>query len=325
MVTRLLTVGVCLVATSAGLVAQERLTLAEATSRALEQNHAIRVEPENVAAAEGRTLSASGAYDIQMRLDIAARHHRDPINSLFSGAPDGRPAPSQNSFGSSVTFSRLLNTGAVASASTSIGREGTDGMFSPFAPSYTSSLGVDLQQPLLRNRAIDPARTALRVTALDRDRSGAALARQALDTVAEVEKAYWTLVAARRDLDVRRGSLALAEQQRDETQVGIEARTVAVSDLAQPIAEVERRRGDLFAAQETVARAERALKLLILDDLNDPFWATAIAPTDMPDATPAPVDLAQALAQARRRRPEIAELNAVCRRTTSRWRWCATS
>ena len=79
-----------------------------------------------------------------------------------------------------------------------------------FAPACITSLGVDLRQPLLRNRAIDPARASLRVTALDRDRSGAALARQMLQTVADVETAYWSLVAARRDLNVRRGSLALA-------------------------------------------------------------------------------------------------------------------
>ncbi len=97
------------------------------------------------------------------------------------------------------------------------------------------------------------------MTALDRERSGAALARQVLQTVSEVETAYWDLVAARRDLDVRRGSLALAEQQRADTQVRIDARTVPPSDLAQPTAEVERRRGDLLSAQEAVVRAERAL------------------------------------------------------------------
>jgi HAE1 family hydrophobic/amphiphilic exporter-1 len=163
---------------------------------------------------------------------------------------------------------------------------------------------------LLRNRAIDPTRAALRVTALDRERSSAALTRQVLDTVADVEKAYWGLVAARRDLDVRRGSLALAEQQRQETQIRIEARTVAQSDLAQPTAEVERRRGDVFAAQEAVARAERALKLLMLDDLSDPSWAAELSPVDAPDTTPAPVDVARALDQARRNRPEIAEIAA---------------
>ena len=95
------------------------------------------------------------------------------------------------------------------------------------------------------------------MTALDRDRSGAALERQVLETVAQVESAYWALVAARRDRNVRRDSLALAEQQRADTLVRIEARTVALSDLAEPTAEVERRRGDVFAAQEAVARAER--------------------------------------------------------------------
>jgi outer membrane protein len=119
-----------------------------------------------------------------------------------------------------------------------------------------------------------------------------------LETVADVEKAYWGLVAARRDLDVRRDSLALAEQQRSDTQVRIEARTVAPSDLAQPTAEVERRRGDVFAAQEVVARAERALKLLMLSDLQDPFWAAELIPADAPDTTPAAFDVARALAAA---------------------------
>jgi HAE1 family hydrophobic/amphiphilic exporter-1 len=307
---RFLTVVVCLLANAAVAGAQERLTLAEATNRALAKNRAIRVERDNVAAADARSLGAFGIYDVQLRVDFSARHHRDPVNSLFSGAPIGKPGASQNTFGSSITLSRLLRTGAVASASTSVAREGTDGLYSPFAPAYTSSLGVDLQQPLLRNRVIDPARATLRVTALDRDRSSAALSRQVLETVADVEKAYWDLVAARRDLDVRRGSLALAEQQRDETRIRIEAKTVAVSDLAQPIAEVERRRGDVFAAEETVARAERALKLLMLDDLQDPIWIARLSPVDTPEATPRPVDVAGALADARRNRPEIAEITA---------------
>jgi len=290
--------------------AQEPLTLTDATSRALAKNHSIRVEREHVAAADARARGAFGAYDAQLRVDVNARHHRDPVNSLFSGAPSGSPAPSQNSFTSTMTLSQRMRTGAVASASTSVSREATDGLFSPFAPAYTSSLGVDLQQPLLRDRAIDPARTSLLVTALDRDRSSAQLTRQAMEAVAEVEKAYWGLVAARRELDVRRGNVTLAEQQRNDTQVRIEAKTSAVSDLAQPTAEVERRRGELLQAQESVVRAERALKLLIADSLEDPIWAQDVIPGDAPDTPQLTVDLARALADARRNRPELADLTA---------------
>ena len=307
--TRLMTAAALLaLATRAG--ADEPLTLTEATGRALAKNHAIRVEREQVTAADARARGAAGVYDVQLKVDVNARHHRDPVNSLFAGAPDGRPAPSQNSFTSTMTLSQRLRTGAMASASTSVTREGTDGLFSPFAPAYTSSLGVDLQQPLLRDRAIDPARTSLLVTALDRDRSSAVLSRQAMETVADVEKAYWGLVAARRELDVRRGNLTLAERQRIDTQARIEARTAAVSDLAQPTAEVERRRGELLSAQEAVVRSERALKLLIAETLDDPIWARDLVPADAPDTPMRPVDLPRALAEARRNRPEVAELNA---------------
>jgi outer membrane protein len=291
--------------------AEERLTLAEATTRALARNPSIRLEREQVTAADALARGSLGAYDVQLSVDVNARHHRDPVNSLFSGAPTGSPAPSQNSFTSTLSLSQRFRTGAIASASTSVTREGTDGVFSPFAPAYTSSLGVDVQQPLLRDRAIDPTRTALLVTALDRERSSAGLATQALTTVADVEKAYWGLVAARRELDVRRGNLALAEQQRIDTQSRIEAKTVAISDLAQPTAEVERRRGDLLSAQEAVVRAERTLKLLIMDSLDDPLWAESIVPTDTPDTPVLPVDVPGALAAAKRNRPEIADLTAA--------------
>src|SRR5262249_12540393 len=157
-----------------------------------------------------------------------------------------------------------------------LSRESTNNAFTLYQPAYFTSLGVDLRQPLLRNRAIDPTRAALRATALDRDRSGAALDRQVLQTVAEVESAYWALVAARRELNVRRGTLGLAEKQRADTQVRIEARRVAASDIAQPTAEVDRRRGDVFAAQEAVARAERTLKQLMLDDTADPLWTAEL-------------------------------------------------
>lgn len=307
---RLLWISVCLATAARSAGAQERLTLADATSRALSKNHAIRIEREAAAAADARMLGARGEYDPQLRFDFTARHHKDPITSLFSGAPAGEVAPSQNSFGSTFAVSQLFKTGATATVSTSAAREGSNSAFTLFDPAYTTSLGVDLRQPLLRNRAIDPARAALRVTALDRDRSGAVLATEVLQTVSQVESAYWQLVAARRDLEVRRGHLGLAEQQRADTQVRIQGGTVAISDLAQPTAEVERRRGDLFAAQEAVARAERALKQLMLDDEADPMWTAEVAPADAPEMTPIQVDVAAALADAARNRPELAEIGA---------------
>src|SRR5262249_29501005 len=94
---RLMWISVCLLAAgTAG--AQERLSLADATARALEKNRSIRIEREGVAAAEARITAAKGAYDPQFLLQIGATHHTDPVTTIFSGAPQGEVAPTSNDF-----------------------------------------------------------------------------------------------------------------------------------------------------------------------------------------------------------------------------------
>ena len=286
------------------------LTLRAATERAMANNRDIQIVRESAEASEAQRTSALGAFDLQLRLDVEGHHHRDPITTLFSGAPPGEVAASQSDVTSTASVTQLFRTGAIATASASAARQTTDSVFTLFVPAYVTSLGVDFRQPLMRGRTVDAARNSLRVTALDRDRSAAALEQQVLDVVAAVEKAYWALVSARREVDVRRNSVTLADQQRADTDIRIQARTVAVADLAQPTAEVERRRGDLLAAQEAAARADRALKLLILGDPADPWWTQELVPSDGPEIPVTPVDLPRALSDATRHRPELTALAA---------------
>src|SRR5262245_36309531 len=109
---RLLSIPVCLLAAATAAGAQENLTLADATARSLAKNHAIRIERESVAAADAQMSGAYGAYDPQLKLELSARHSRDPITSIFSGAPSGHTAATDNSFASSVSVSRLFRSGA---------------------------------------------------------------------------------------------------------------------------------------------------------------------------------------------------------------------
>ena len=298
------------VCTASAAAAQQTITLSDATARALEKNTDVRIEREVVAEAEARVLGALGNYDVRLRADATEHHHVDPNVTLFSGAPPGELAPYNTDFSSNVSVSRLFKTGATATGTASIARNMTNSFFTLFAPAYLTSIGAQVRQPLLRGRQTDAARTQLTVTALGRDRSRATLEQRVQNIVASVEQAYWSLVAARREVDVRRDAVALAEQQRSDTQTRIDARTAAALDIAQPTAEVERRRGDFFAAQEQAARAERTLKLLMTDDPSDPIWSQTLVPSNPPDIDSTPVDVQKGLADAMTHRPELAAASA---------------
>jgi len=297
-------------AAAAGEPATLPLTLEEATRRALERNTTLAVERENVEQAGFAILGARGAYDVLWSADLEWRQHTDPVNSAFSGAPAGGLAPEIESATASTSFSRLLPTGGTVSLFSGWDRTTTDSVFTVLSPSYSTDVGISLRQPLLRNLAIDPARESIRVAAADRSASEARLARIVSDTVRQVDVAYWSLVAARRDVASIESAVALAEKQLSETKTRVEAGVLGETEVAQPTAERERRKGELALARQRVAEAENTLKLLALGDPREPSWSAEIVPTDAPELPTVRADVEEALGTAFARRPEIAEAKA---------------
>ncbi|MBI5445615.1 MAG: TolC family protein, partial [Deltaproteobacteria bacterium] len=288
--------------------AEVPLTLAEARARALEVNLELRVERENATIAASGETRANGAYDPTLRADARWRDRTDPVNSILSGAPAGDLAPNSSGYTASLGLVQLLPTGGTAALTSSASREETTNVFASLSPSWYTSIGLELRQPLLRHRAIDPARQGLRVARLDRTRSEASTRRVATETVAAVERSFWTLFAARRDVEARQSAVALAERQKTDVGARVEAGTLSEADLSSPVAELERRKGELYAAREAESRAENALKSLLLADPADPLWSSRLRPEDeAEDGNASPPDLATALASAVTLRPEVAE------------------
>ncbi|MDP9194987.1 MAG: TolC family protein [Acidobacteriota bacterium] len=308
----------CLVAFSAR--AQE-LTLSEAIARALEKNADIVVERESVHIADANVLRANAAYEPSFRGDARLRKRTDPVNSVLSGAPAGELAPTVRNLQTSASFVQLLPTGAMVSLFSAVSRDETNSIFALLTPSWSTSLGAEVRQPLLQNRRIDPARRAMRIARVDRTRALSTLRRTASEVTAAVERAYWTVVAARRDVEIRESVVSLAEKQREDTKVRVEAGTQAEADVAQTTAEVERRRGDAMVARENLTRAENALRNLIARDAEDPIWEQALALSEReppltlslspPSGERGPaLETSRAIAVALQNRPELQELSS---------------
>ncbi len=285
------------------------LTLDDAIARALEMNGDIVVERDTLFIANASVTRAQAAYEPFLRGDARLRHRSDPVNSILSGAPAGEVAPTTNSVITSASLVQLFRTGATVSLFSSLNRDNTDSVLALLTPSWSTSLGAEIRQPLMQNRRIDPARRAIRIARADRSRAESSLQRVASDITAAVERAWWTLIAARREVDIRESALRVAEKQRADTRIRIQAGIQAESDVAQTTAEVERRRGDLVTAMENRTRGENNLRNLIARDPADPIWDRAIVPS-ISNETPvtAPVDVPSEIARALRVRPELQEI-----------------
>jgi outer membrane protein TolC len=286
------------------------LSLDEARSWALARNYSIASGRESLSSAAEEIRQAEGAYDFTFNLGGSFVSQTNPANSLLSGAPAGKVAPNQKILDSTTSLSRLLPTGGTLTLQGAGGRGTTDSTFTLLSPNYTTSLGLFLAQPLLRDREIDSTRRAIRITRTERDRSLASLKRTVAQTVAAVETAYWNLAADQQRVHVREQAIALAAEQLEETRQRISVGQLPLTDEAQPRAEWERRKNDLFAAQEQALRAENDLKQLILDEGADPLWQERFVPTDPVETATATVDLASALARVAELRPEVEEAKA---------------
>jgi outer membrane protein TolC len=290
------------------------LTLQEAIARALEKNEDIVIERAGRDAAVAAVEGADGAYDPFLGITAGYRESTEPVNSAFSGAPEGQPAPTDERLDADATLSQLLPTGGEVSVRALTSRAETDGAFGLLSPAYGSKVGVELRQPLLRDRAVDAARLTLRVAAADRDRATASLRRQVRDTVAAVEEAYWTLVALHRVVEVGEDTVRLAEEQLAETELRIESGVAPETEISQPRAELERRRGELLAAHEAASRSENVLKLLILGDDEDTAWAQRLDPVDAVETAAEPVEIEAAMQRALAARAELAAAESLVAR-----------
>ncbi|MBI4914818.1 MAG: TolC family protein [Acidobacteria bacterium] len=293
--------------------AERPLPLMDAVRMALEKNERIIIERESLAAAEAAVTGARGAYDPFLELQGGWQRVTEPVNSAFSGAPEGEPAPTTEVSDAGASLRQLLPSGGELSLRLGTARTTTDDAFTLLSPAWDTAAGVEFRQPLLRARAVDATRLSIRVATADRELAGASLRRVVGDTVAEVEWAYWRLLAARREVAVQEEAVGLADEQLAETQIRISSGAAPETEIAQPRAELERRRGDLLASREASSRAENVLKLLILGD-DDELWLDRLVPADEPPAEATPGDLANALERALASRPELEGAAAVVTR-----------
>ncbi|HEX8890471.1 MAG TPA: TolC family protein [Pyrinomonadaceae bacterium] len=285
------------------------LTLNEAIRRALENNNDIEVARDDVRLAETTLRGFMGVYDPVLNFNPQIAHVVQSQQSTLGGGTGQAATLNTTDLNFDNNLSKLFSVGGGSYQFFFNNlRRTTSSLFNQLNPAYSSSLGVSFTQPLWRDRSIDNNRRQIRIQRKRLEQSDADFRRRTIDVIAQVQRAYWDLVFALRDQQNQIANLNLTRENLRRVEAQISAGAVAPLARAEVQTELSSRESEVLVATQAVTIAENSLKQLILRDTQAHEWSAQVMPTDAPTFDATPVNLNDALTEARANRPELKRL-----------------
>jgi outer membrane protein len=286
------------------------VTLESCLRRALVNNVGLQIARFGPAIARTALVEAEALFDPSWFMNNALGRVRQHAGTLLAGATTllGK----QWDFETGVES--LLPTGATVTLAQDWTYLKSNSMFFAPNPQYASGLGLTVRQPLLRGAGVAVTKSPIVLARLDETISLAEFKVQVMNTLLEVERAYWQLVMAQTRVGALGDALAAARENqriaRRRFEEGKGKRVIlSLADSA-----VTNREADLVASRLVLTRTSDRLKRLINDrdlPLEEPLVLEA---SDRPMTTPIPVGremLQASMLTAMNSRPEMQQVDAA--------------
>jgi HAE1 family hydrophobic/amphiphilic exporter-1 len=284
------------------------LSLNDAIKRALENNNDIEIARDDVRFAETQLRSLEGIYDPIFSITPQMDRRVIPVQNIFAGGGNtGQLSNTTFSFDPAIT-KQFGKGGGNYQLVFSNSRTSTSATNSTLNPYYSSNLSLSFTQPLWRNRSIDNNRRQIRIQRKRIDQSDADFRLRTIDTITQVQQAYWELVFALRDQQNQLENLNLTRENLRNVEAQIAAGAKAPLERAEVQTELASRETALLTAVQNVSISENNLKRLIFKEASSVDWYSQLTPSDSPNFSDSPVNLEDALKQARENRPELRRL-----------------
>jgi outer membrane protein TolC len=254
------------------------LLLAEVRRATLEHNLELRVEVISPSIA-GASASAEEA---KFEAVFLAGYDRNSTN-LFTDLEGGDPTTQDSlltGFKFPLASGGMLNVDTIA-AKADAGTAG--GAIGP----WQSSLNFSISQPLLRGAGVRANTASILIANWNKDIADARLKLAAIRLLSDADKAYWTLYAAWRELEVRKSNFDLARAQYERAQRRLDAGDAPELDVIRAQSGIGRSLEAIISADAALRRAQRRIKKI----MNRPEYPIGGAAMFEPVTKPNPLKL----------------------------------
>ena len=279
------------------------LSIEEVVVQVLQNNRELRVQRLNPVIAGTIEQIERGAFDPELFADFAYSEERASEVSRSTGTQfDVESDATTATLGLRQTFATGTSIEATLEHSRDISNRAPE--------QQVARAGLTVTQALLRGFGPAVNLVAVQQAKLGTTASRFELRGFAEALLAEAETAYWNLVLAREQIAIYESSLAIARQQRDETELRIEVGLLPEVEAAAARAEVARREQALIDARSLLE--ERRLRLLrLLNPESGSGYDQQLVATSEARMEPLPLqDLTERLQLATKLRPDLNEARA---------------
>ena len=243
----------------------DELRLADIVAVAVRQSPEFARARIDVDAARAALQRAEGTEDTQVGATASTLAEHTPRPD-----PEGELVELDSTVGVSVTR-RVATGGQLGISATGerfhlvgIQRNTSDGkpIDSGVQHRYFAALSLLLNQPLLRGGGATAFEAPIRQAARQRDAAALNQEARARDLMVSLAQAYWQVAFAARQLEVRRGSLDLAQKQLAYTEGAIRAEKVPRSEALAVQQAIATRKQDVIAGEQELYERSLALRQL---------------------------------------------------------------
>ncbi len=148
-----------------------------------------------------------------------------------AGVVGGIAVGSSKSYGGSADITRMIPTGGTVGLHASSGYQKATATGLGSQESWSDSISLSLNQPLLRGAGGMVFNSRENIATLSRDAAVLARRAAALQTVQSIVSAYWDLVLAQRQVAITEQSLTLARERLRITEIGAAGGKIAKAEI----------------------------------------------------------------------------------------------
>lgn len=297
---------VILMALSAGSVwASEEgdlsLSLEDCIIKALENNLRVAVEVINPGLAEMSITRAKEIFMPRFDLNLGIRSTESPSYWFLDAS--GTSITKSSDY--SVAVVKRISSGGNLSLSLTGYKSDTNQLFQLINPRYGNTLQIDFSQPLLRDFGYKVNRREILVAQNNLDISQRQFESVLMETIYNVQDAYWNLVYAIENYNVTEHSLRLAQDLLAKNKKEVEVGKLAEIEILNAEAVVASREADVLQAETLIRKNEDGLKIILNILEVEEIEPKKIIPLDRPSFEKQSISLTGAIRTALSNRPDL--------------------